>query len=202
LGRAHLIHFWVIHQNSLFPQRSPGTARTMQSWPFELVNKSRFRVPCEACLFASLLIGQSIMNVGLSIHENPFKYLSHSLGYHAELVRRFPLQLNAPLLPSFRRVQGYLAHKNPPPVGPYSSPMVILGGWVFLVNEVLLYHAKLASRFPLQLHAPLPPPLGPDLIIPSNIPWCMCCTRISLLLSRSLSPSLSVPLTASRTPTP
>ena len=29
--------------------------------------------------------------------------------------------------------------RNNPPVGPYSSPMVILGGWVFLVSEVPLY---------------------------------------------------------------
>ena len=38
-------------------------------------------------------------------------------------------------------VQGYFAHKNPPPrrtpQKPYAwGPMVLLGGWVFLMSEV------------------------------------------------------------------
>ena len=41
-------------------------------------------------------------------------------------------------------VQGYLAYKNPPPrrtlQEPFAyGPMVILGGWVFLMSEVALY---------------------------------------------------------------
>jgi len=41
-------------------------------------------------------------------------------------------------------LQGYLAHKNPPLVGPYSSPMPrdlwwSWGDWVFLMSEVPLY---------------------------------------------------------------
>ena len=41
-------------------------------------------------------------------------------------------------------LQGYVAQKNPPPLRtlqyPYAwGPMVILGGWVFLVREIPLY---------------------------------------------------------------
>ena len=48
-------------------------------------------------------------------------------------------------------VQGYLAHKEPPLVGPYScpmprGPMVILWGWVFPMSEVPLQSQREFAR--------------------------------------------------------